>query len=195
MQEYFNKVKPYLRDEIINLQKSGTWKVHLTIAINFVSSKDVDEESVMHSENSDTKFKTFDNVNDIVDDFSSHFFQRYQNNLETLMRATDFIFHSVRLMYYKCPPDWIKNKKAIINPKNKKDKCFEYTATVALYHDEIESHPERISNIKLFMNKYMEKEINYSPKIGDWERFEKNNPVIALNIFYIKETEICPAYT
>ena len=195
MQEYFNKVKPYLRDEIINLQKSGTWKVHLTIAINFVSSKDVDEESVMHSENSDTKFKTFDNVNDIVDDFSSHFFQRYQNNLETLMRATDFIFHSVRLMYYKCPPDWIKNKKAIINPKNKKDKCFEYTATVALYHDEIESYLERISNIKLFMNKYMEKEINYSPKIGDWERFEKNNPVIALNILYIKETEIFPAYT
>ena len=32
-------------------------------------------------------------------------------------------------------PDWIKNKKATINPINKKDsKCFQYAATVALNH-------------------------------------------------------------
>ena len=46
VKEYLNKIKPYLRDIIINLQKSGTWKVQLTIAINFISSKDVDEERV-----------------------------------------------------------------------------------------------------------------------------------------------------
>ena len=31
-----------------NLQKSDTWKIQLTVAINFTSSKDVDEERVMH---------------------------------------------------------------------------------------------------------------------------------------------------
>ena len=31
-------------DMIIDLQISETWKVHLTIAINFISSKDTEEE-------------------------------------------------------------------------------------------------------------------------------------------------------
>ena len=35
-------------------------------------------------------------------------------------------------------PDWMKNKKATINPINKKDnKCFQYRLTVALNHEEI----------------------------------------------------------
>ena len=36
--------------------------------------------------------------------------------------------------------------------------------------------------------------INSSPKIDDWKKLEKNNPTIALNVLYIKEKEICPAY-
>ena len=32
----------------IYLQKSDTWKIYLIIAINFISSKDDDEEHVMH---------------------------------------------------------------------------------------------------------------------------------------------------
>ena len=49
VKEYLDKIKPYLRDIIINLQKSDTWKIQLTIAINFLSSKDVDEERVKQS--------------------------------------------------------------------------------------------------------------------------------------------------
>ena len=69
---------------------------------------------------------------------------KYQDDLETSMRRIDFIFDSAQLMYYKChkvnfirgssyidPPDWIKNKKATISPKNEDDKCFQYAATVA----------------------------------------------------------------
>ena len=37
LDEHLNKVKPYLRGIIINLQSSDTWKNHLTIAINFIS--------------------------------------------------------------------------------------------------------------------------------------------------------------
>ena len=36
--------------------------------------------------------------------------------------------------------------------------------------------------------------INDSSKINDWKTFEKNNPTIALNVLYIKEKEIYPAY-
>ena len=86
------------------------------------------------------------------------------------------------------------DKKEKKNPKNEDDKCFHYVVTVALNYGETESHPERVSNIKPFMNKYNWKKINYPSKIDDWKSFEKNNPTIARNILYIKEKEIFPAY-
>ena len=71
-------------------------------------------------------------------------------------------------MYYKChkvnfrhggsyidSPEWRKKKKTTINPKNKDDKFFQYAIIVALNYEEIESHIERVSDIKLFTNKYM----------------------------------------
>ena len=66
--------------------------------------------------------------------------------------------------------------------------------TVALNYWEIESHSERFSNIKPFLNKYNEEGINHWSKIDDSKTFDKNNPTIALNISYVKEKEICPAY-
>ena len=118
------------------------------------------------------------------------------------MRGIDFIFNSVQLTYYKChkvnfrrgcsyidSPEW----KKIINPKNTDDKGFQYALTVTLNYGEIESHPERVSNIKPFINKYNWKGINYPLKIDYWKTFEENNPTIALNILYIKEKEIYPA--
>ena len=38
-EEYLNKLKSYLKDIIIDLQISGTWKIQLTI--NFISSEDI----------------------------------------------------------------------------------------------------------------------------------------------------------
>ena len=62
------------------------------------------------------------------------------------MRLRVFVFDYVQLLYYKCykiypnhgrsyidSPDSIKNKKATINPINKKDnKCFQQAITVIL---------------------------------------------------------------
>ena len=46
-----NKIRPYSKDIINNLKKVDTWKIQLTIANNFVSSIDNEEELVMHSSN------------------------------------------------------------------------------------------------------------------------------------------------
>ena len=43
------KLKPYWRNIINDFQNSDTWKIQITIAINSISSKDVEEECVMHS--------------------------------------------------------------------------------------------------------------------------------------------------
>ena len=92
-----------------------------------------------------TKFSFYNDANEVVDELFESLHSKYQENLETSMRGSDFIFDSVQLMYWKChkvnfkrsgsyidSPDWIKKKKATINPKNTDDKCFQYAATVAL---------------------------------------------------------------
>ena len=62
---------------------------------------------------------------------------------------------------YTDSPDLIKKKKATINPKNADDKCFQYAATFALNYEEIKGNPEKVSNIKPFINKYSCKGMNY----------------------------------
>ena len=79
-----------------------------------------------------------------------------------------------------------KKKKQTKNLKNKDNKCFQYVAAVALNDGEIKWNPERVSNIKTFINKYNWKGIKYLSKIDDWKKFEKNNPTVALNVLYIK---------
>ena len=60
-----------------------------------------------------------------------------------------------------------KKKKVTINSKNTDDKCLQYTATVALKYQKIKWNPERVSDIKSFINKYNWKETNYPSKIND----------------------------
>ena len=113
-----------MRDIIIDLQSSDTWKIHLIIAINFISSKDTEEERVMHSTSVNIKFTPYNNENEVVNELFDLLRLKYQDNLNTSMRGSDFIFDSVQPMYYKChkvnykrggsyidSPNWIKKKK------------------------------------------------------------------------------------
>ena len=79
-------------------------------------------------------------------------------------------------------PEWVINNRATINPQNKDNKCFQYSITVALNHQNIENHPERISKIKPFVDQYNWKDIDFPPRIKEWKKFERNNKTIALNI-------------
>ena len=58
-------------------------------------------------------------------------------------------------------PEWLEHKRATINPKNKKDKCFQHTLTLALNHQNIERDDQRISKIKPFLGQYNCKDIDF----------------------------------
>ena len=66
VKECLGKIKPYLRDIIINLQTSDTWKFQLAIAIYFISSNRVDEEHVMYSKSNNIEFMSYDKANEVV---------------------------------------------------------------------------------------------------------------------------------
>ena len=61
---------------------------------------------------------------------------------------------------------------------------FQYAATLALNFDNIDNHPERISKIKSFINKYNWEDIDFPSTSKDWKKFESKSEV-ALNILYI----------
>ena len=56
LDEYLNKTEPYSRNIISDIQNSDTWKIQLTITINFVSLKDVEENCVMHWKSNNSHF-------------------------------------------------------------------------------------------------------------------------------------------
>ena len=59
-------MRPYLKDIINNLKKSETFKLGLTIAINFISSIDNNKEHVMHSKSDDMEIMINDEANEFV---------------------------------------------------------------------------------------------------------------------------------
>ena len=168
-----------------------------------MSSKDTDEEHVMHPK-SDNKWIT---IND--KELFESLLSKYQIGLEAAIKRSSFDFDHVGLLYYKShkinlnrggsyidSPVWIKNKKDTINQKNNDNKCFQYAATLALNHKEIRIHSKRISKIKSFMDKYNWKEINFSSGKNEWKKLEKNYLTISLNMLHAKrkKTYILPTF-
>ena len=137
-----------------------------------------------------------DEADEVIEELFDSILSRNQIGLEMSMKGCEYVSDCVHLLYYECHninsnqggsytvlPDWKKNKKARINLINKKDKSFKYVVIVALNHEEIGKNSQRISNIEPFINKCNWEEINYPSKKVEYEKFEKNNPTTALNVF------------
>ena len=58
----------FLQNIMIDLQKLDTWKIQLTMIINFISSKDTDEDCLMHSKVDDIEVTTYDDPKEIIED-------------------------------------------------------------------------------------------------------------------------------
>ena len=101
VQEYLNKTRLYLKDILNNLKKSGTWKIQLTIANNFLSSIDNDEEHVIHAKSDNKEITINDEADEVMKELFDLLKNRYQNNLE-LMKGSQCVFDYVQLLYYKC---------------------------------------------------------------------------------------------
>ena len=163
---------------------------------NFSFSNDNDEECVMHSKNYNIEIMCHDEADEVMEELFDSILSRNRIGLEMSMKGCEYVSDCVHLLYYECHkinsnqggsytvlPDWKKNKKARINLINKKDKSFKYVIIVALNHEEIGKNSQRISNIEPFISKCNWEEINYPSKKVEYEKFGKNNPTTALNVF------------
>ena len=150
-------------------------------------------------------------TNDVINNLFKPILQRYQENLEEKMKGSEFVFDGANKLYYDLNKislnrggshikslEWLEDKQATINPKNKNDdKCFQYALTVALNYEKINKNRQRISKkLKTFINQYSWKEIDFPSTGKDWKKLELNNKSIALNILYMPNNikKICHAY-
>ena len=95
----YYQLKNILKGFIINLKKSGTWKIQLTITINLFSFEDDNDEGrVMHSEIVNIEIKISDEADEVIKKLFDSLKNRYENNLES-MRGSEFVFDYVHLVY------------------------------------------------------------------------------------------------
>ena len=198
LKEYLALIGKYLRKLINYYKNKGEWKLQLIAEINFISLKPgSDETHIMHTKSDNIEIMIGDDNDDIIEELFESFLQKYEENLQNKMRGSDFEFDGVNFLYYDFnkislnrggsyidSPKWLKDKKSTINPKNNDHKCFQYAITLALNLDNIDNHPERISQIKPFIDQYNWKDIDFPSTSKDWRKLELNNE-IALNILYV----------
>ena len=73
----------------------------LTIANNFISLIDNDEERIMYSKSDNIETMISDEVDEVIKEHFDSLSNRYQNNLES-MKGSKFVFDYVHLLYHKC---------------------------------------------------------------------------------------------
>ena len=66
VEEHLNRIRPYLKGIINNLKKYDMWKIQLTIAINFISSKDNGENRVMHLKSNNIEIMVNDEADEAI---------------------------------------------------------------------------------------------------------------------------------
>ena len=127
-----------------------------------------------------------------------HLFNTILNRIQQAMetsneRGSGFTHDSVGLLYYHfqridirrgesyiVSPDWIASKKATINPKNEKDnKCFQWSIISGLNYNKIKE-----KELKKIL-KFKRVDTDFSSYQREWEEFEQNNTLIALNILFV----------
>ena len=91
-----------------------------------------------------------DKTKDILDQLIDTFLKYFNHKLMVCRTDSSYVFDSIegfsihfhkidlkRGSSYIPSPTWLQSKKAIVNPKYKKDNyCFTYAITIAIYHNE-----------------------------------------------------------
>ena len=85
-------------------------------------------------------------------------------------------------------PNWILNKKAIVNIQNKDEKCFLWC--ILRYFYPRDSHEERLTDLKKYEFSLNTKGIDFPMKLKDISKFEKLNPsLLGINVFSVNDSK------
>ena len=85
-------------------------------------------------------------------------------------------------------PDWISNKKVIVNIENKDDKCFLWC--ILRYLHPVDEKDKRITDLKKYEFSLNTKGIDFPMKLKHISKFEKLNPSLpGINVFSVNDNK------
>ena len=209
---YLDQAKPYIKT-LIEKQLKGMgsakiimtlwvlWKKPIKRLIKLGPDNTIDDiysEKINMPFNSlMTEFFDASGINDLIERMLAYIKAQTENpkfpesgfTLDKIMHLY-INFHRVALTRggsYIELPKWLKSKKAVIKAQNKDEECFKWAVIGAFHHEEIKKDHQRISRLRPYEKQYNWEGLEFPVSIKKIDKFEKNNPDIAVNVFFSKK--------
>ena len=93
--EYFDKIKPHLKDMIDDYKSKGESKIQMAMRIIFISFIDKNETQVMHTKSDNVEIMNGTDNSNATHELIDSFMKRYQERLETKINGSSYIFIGV----------------------------------------------------------------------------------------------------
>lgn len=108
------------------------------------------------------------------------------NELEVQINEHD----PLRASSYIKTPNYLANKKAIINVQNNDNKCFMWALLASLHADDVQGgHRERVNHYIRFQHELVFTGIRFPVAVKDIDKFEKLNTNISVNVYSFDSTK------
>ena len=83
--EYLGMIGSYLVNIINNHKTQSEWKIQLSVAISFISSKpDSDETHITHTKSNNIEIMIGSGTNEVIEELFKSLLRKYQENLEEM---------------------------------------------------------------------------------------------------------------
>ena len=123
-------IRPYLGIITNDHKTKGECKIQLSITINVISSKDSDGICTLHTQSNNMEIMMRNETDEILEELFKSLQQKCQEGLDEKMRGSEFVIDIDDLLHcqlqkislnrcgsYIDSPEWLKNKKAAVNPE------------------------------------------------------------------------------
>ena len=196
---FFNRIRKELIGLIKRELKTRTSaRIQTTVWIKFVRDDEESQERVELAFNSlITSVYRGSEMDQIVDGMIAN--MKFQIENPALLNSRfvfdeflylDVNFHQLNLTRgssYLPLPDWLARKKAIVNPHNDDEECFKWLVIAA--ENALMKDPQRVSNLRKFMDNYDWSGLEFPVSINNIGKFETRNN-ISVNILAVEDRNI-----
>ena len=202
--EYLTAIYLPLKKLIDEKQKSTRMeqKVQLRVSAVFVKVNNPFDRYIEYADSDSLILRRADDTQVFITKLYDSLLENFEKKQNSL-RGSNLVFDGIDLTLvqfiklrlktggsYVPTPNWISVKKATINPQNTEESCcFAWAVVASIHNEEIGKNVHRVRKLAPFINKYDWSDINFSAEQKDWDRFERNNNNVALNILSAQSTK------
>ena len=185
---FFNRLKKGLIELIKQELKTRTSaRIQTTVWIRFIRDDEAQERVELTFNSLMMSVYQGSEPDQIVDGMIDNMKFQIENPMLLNSRSVfdevlylDVNFHQLNLMrgsFYLPLPDFIVKRKAVINSQNGDEECFKWSIITVDKWMDIDSHPERVSNLREFTDNYDWSGLEFLVLLKQIGKFEAKNDI------------------